>query len=107
MCFALGLSKPGSNSSGKLDDHEERIAKLEAARREIEDAFIVMAHLETKAAARVKEHAEFVAEHEALVLSHAAFVAKHDQAIQEMDEKLYALIDVVGRMQGGMESRAS
>ena len=70
-------------------------------------AFMVMVHLETKAAARVKEHAEFIAEHEALVRSHAVFVARHEQAIQEMDEKLNALIDVVGRRQGGMESRAS
>jgi hypothetical protein len=41
------------------------IARLEAARRELEDSFIVMTHLETKAAARVKEHAEFIAAHEA------------------------------------------
>jgi hypothetical protein len=45
---------PGSNGGGKLDDHDERIAELGAARREMEDAFIVMAHLETKAAARSK-----------------------------------------------------
>jgi hypothetical protein len=49
-----------------------------------------MAHLETKAAARVKVHAEFI--------------ARHEQVIREIDDKLNALIGVVGRMQGGIES---
>jgi hypothetical protein len=31
--------------------------KLEMARREMEDAMVVMAHLESKAPARIKEHA--------------------------------------------------
>ncbi len=82
-----------SNGDGKLNDHEERIARLGAARRELEDSFIVMAHLETKSAARAKEHAEFIAHHE--------------QVIREIDDKLNALIDVVARMQGGIESRPS
>jgi len=81
------------NGSGKLSDHEDRIARLEAARKELEESFIVMAHLETKSAARVKEHAEFI--------------ARHEQVIREIDDKLNALIDVVGKMQGGMESRHS
>ena len=79
------------NGSGKLSDHEDRIARLEAARKELEESFIVMAHLETKSAARVKEHAEFI--------------ARHEQVIREIDDKLNALIDVAGKMQGGMESR--
>jgi uncharacterized coiled-coil protein SlyX len=79
------------NGTNRLDDHEQRLVKLEAARKELEDSFIVMAHLETKAAARVKEHAEFL--------------VGHQQAIQEIDAKLNALIDIVGKMQGGIESR--
>ena len=81
------------NGDSRLNDHLERKARLEAARREPEDSFIVMAHLETKSAARVKEHAEFI--------------ARHEQVIREIDDKLNALIDVVGRMQGGIESRPS
>jgi len=34
-----------TNGSG---NHEERMGKLEAARREMEDALVAMAHLETK-----------------------------------------------------------
>jgi hypothetical protein len=71
--------------------NEERMARLEAVRKELEDSVIVTAHLETKSAARVKEHAEFIAHHE--------------QVIREIDDKLNALIDVSGRMQGGIESR--
>jgi uncharacterized coiled-coil protein SlyX len=80
-------------NGGRLNDHEDRIARLEAARKELEDSFIIMTHLETKSAARMKEHAEFI--------------AQHQQVIREIDEKLNALIDVVGKMQGGIESRPS
>lgn len=73
-------------------NHEERITRLEAARKEMEDAMVVMAHLESKSAARIKEHAEFIASHQAAML--------------EFDGKLNALIDIVGRMQGGIESHS-
>ena len=80
----------------------------------MEDAFVVMAHLESRAAARIKEHAEFIAEHEATLRSHSQFIAsqeaawrKHTEAMSEFDEKLNALIDIVGKMKGGMETRPS
>jgi hypothetical protein len=90
------MAQPHGN--GKSNDHEERIAKLEAARRELEDSFIVMAHLETKSAARIREHAEFLAGQEAAM-------RLHTQKMGEFDDKLNALIEIVGKMQGGMESR--
>jgi chromosome segregation ATPase len=106
------MAEPHGN--GKRDDHEERIARLEAARKEMEDAMIVMAHLETKSSARVKEHAEFIADHELRIKEHAEFIARHEefvayheQIIREIDDKLNALIAVVSRMQGGIESRPS
>src|SRR5271165_5324340 len=102
------------NGNGKTCDHEERLGRLEAARKEMEDALVVMAHLESKSAARIKEHAEFIAEHEATLRSHSRFIAsqeaawrKHTEAMSEFDEKLNALIDIVGKMQGGMETRPS
>jgi hypothetical protein len=79
-----------SNGGGKLNDHEDRSVRLEAARKELEDSFVVMVHLETKSSARIKEHAEFI--------------ARHEQVIREIDDKLNALIGVVGKMQGGIES---
>jgi hypothetical protein len=66
------------NGSGQIDDHEERIGKLEAARKEMEDTLVVMAHLESKSAARIKDHAQFIANHQAVML--------------EIDGKLNALM---------------
>ncbi len=82
----------------RLDDHKLRLTRLEAARKELEDSFIVMTHLETKAAARVKEHAEFIAGQE-------ASMKLHRQKMDEFDDKLNALIDIISRMQGGIEAR--
>jgi hypothetical protein len=64
----------------------------------LEDSFIVMARLETKSASRIREHAEFIAGQEAAM-------RLHTQRMSEFDEKLNALINIVGKMQGGMESR--
>ncbi len=93
------------NGAGRLDDHELRITRLEAARKELEDAFIVMTHLETKAAARIREHAELIASHAEFIASEQAAMLRHTEKMREFDDKLNALIDIVGRMQGGMESR--
>jgi hypothetical protein len=73
------------NGTGRLDDHEQRIARPEAARRELEDSFIVM---------------KFIAREQAAVEA-------HNQKMSEFDDKLNALIAIVSRMQGGMESRPS
>jgi hypothetical protein len=86
-----------TNGSGRLDDHEARLSKLEAARKEMEDALVVMAHLETKSSARIKEHAEYISFLEAADKRHVIKMA-------EFDVKLNALIDIIGRQQGGMES---
>lgn len=86
------------NGSGGIDDHEARIGKLEAARKEMEDALVVMAHLEAKSASRVKEHAEYISFLEEADKRHAVKMA-------EFDDKLNALIDMIGRQQGGIESR--
>ena len=86
-----------SNGGGRIEDHEERLRKLEAARKEMEDTMVVMAHLESKAGARIKEHAEFM-----VLLEDGA--RRHELAMREFDEKLNALIDIVGRMQGGIEA---
>jgi hypothetical protein len=53
-----GITMAETNGGG---NHEERIGRLEAARKEMEDALIVMAHLESKSAERIKEHAQYIA----------------------------------------------
>ena len=62
----------------------------------MEDTLVVMAHLESKSAARMKEHAEFL----------VAMDKRHELKMAEFDDKLNALIDMIGRQQGGIESRS-
>jgi hypothetical protein len=70
-------------------DLESRVTTLEKARKELEDAMLVHAVLEAKSAARIKEHAEFIAKHEILMA--------------EFDGKLNALIDMLMKREGGPE----
>ena len=73
-----------SNTGNRLDDHEQRLARPEAARHELEDSFVVVTHLETKAAARVKEHAEFIAAHEAAVTKQAERTPALDEHVDKL-----------------------
>jgi len=68
------------DSGGGLNDHDERIARLEAARNDARE--FVYRDGGTKSAARVKEGAEFI--------------KRHEQVIREIDDKLNALIDSGG-----------
>jgi len=81
---------------------------------DLEDAMVVQAHLEKSMSARLKEHADLIASHHELIASHLDFIkeqeaamSRHTQKMSEFDDKLNALIDIVARMQGGMESRSS
>ena len=67
---------------------------------DLEDAMLVQAHLEKGMAERLKEHAQFLADQQAAM-------QLHTQKMSEFDDKLNALIDIVGKMQGGMETRPS
>ncbi len=71
-------------------DLESRVTTLEKARKELEDAMLVHAVLETKSAARMKEHAEFIGRHE-------AYNSRHEMMMAEFDHKLDALIDIMRR----------
>jgi flagellar biosynthesis chaperone FliJ len=87
-----------SNGGNRLDDHEQRLARLEAARRELEDSFIVMTHLETKAAARIREHAEFIAAHEAAIAKQEAATAKQVERTSVLDERVDKLVLAIGKL---------
>ena len=58
--------------------------------RDFEDAFIVQAHLEKRAAERIKEH--------------AAALADHEEWMLHFQDKLDALTDIVMRREGGPEA---
>ena len=72
----------------------------------LQDAMIVQAHLKKRISSRLKEHAELIGDHHEFIKSQQAALRLHTQ-MGEFDEKLNALIDIVTRMQGGMESRPS
>ena len=67
---------------------------------DLEDAMLVQSHLEKRMAERLKEHAQFLADQQSAM-------QLHTQKMSEFDDKLNALIDIVGKMQGGMETRPS
>ncbi len=80
------------------DFHEQRLAKLEAARKALEDSFIVMTHLETKAGARVKERAEFIASLEAGMKSHELRLAKQEEASALLGQRIDRLVLAMGNL---------
>jgi chromosome segregation ATPase len=86
------------NGGGRIDDHEERIKKLEAARREMEDTMIVMAHLESKAAARIKEHADFIAYMEESARSHERRMKEQEEMSKELDRRISNLVSSIGEL---------
>jgi len=67
------------------------ITKLEELASIIKDNLTVMAHLE-------KRQGE-------MLLSRSNFIAKHETMMQEFDGKMNALINIIARMQGGMEAQ--
>ena len=72
-----------------MKDHESRIAALEKARQELEDAMIVMAHLEKRQAERTKEHASYIAAHEKSLLD-------HDKRMNDLDVRIERLVSAMG-----------
>ena len=66
------------------DDHERRIRALEEARKELEDAFLVMTHLETKQSNLIKSQAEAMEEQRKLN--------------QETDKRIAALVSAIGKL---------
>lgn len=71
--------------------HEARLQALEAARKELEDAMVVMAHLEKKAGERIKEHAQILADHQ-------QWLKKHDEYGERIDKLVSAIADLVSRI---------
>jgi hypothetical protein len=81
-----------------MPEANERLSKLGEARRTIEETLVVMVQIEKRQSEMVKIQAESAERHE-------AWLTKHETSMQEFDAKPNALIDIVSRQQGGMESR--
>jgi hypothetical protein len=72
-----------------MDDFESRLKVLENARRELEESFIVMTHLETKQSRMIKEQAEYLAGHETRL-------REAEQRNSEVDVRIEKLVSAIG-----------
>ena len=86
---------PNGNDQPSL---EQRVGALEQARRELEDAFLVMTHLETRQSNLLREQSEYMANFETRLRQ-----AEHQDEIQreknrELDERIAALVSGIGRL---------
>jgi hypothetical protein len=79
-----------------MDDFESRLKVLENARRELEESFIVMTHLETKQSRMIKEQAEYLAGHETRLREAEQRNAQADQRNREVDLRIEKLVSAIG-----------
>ncbi|MBV9248663.1 MAG: hypothetical protein JO227_05375 [Acetobacteraceae bacterium] len=79
-----------------MSDHESRITALEQARKELEDAMVVMAHLEKRQAERTKEHASYIANHEKSLADHDKRMKDHDKRMKDLDVRIEQLVSAIG-----------
>jgi hypothetical protein len=90
------------NGNGDL---EERVGRLEQARKELEDAFIVMTQLETRMSQNLRQQAEWLAELEPRMRQAEKALAEMTIKNLEMQEKIDFIIDREMRREGGPESQ--
>lgn len=70
-------------------DSETRLTRLEAARRQIEDSLVVMAHLEARQSKIIKEQAEYMAEYEKRL-------RESDRRNNDIDKRIADVVSAVG-----------
>ncbi len=81
-----------------MTTNEQRLAQLKAGRRELQHSLVAMTHLEIKAAARVKEHAEFIAAHETAIAKQEAAIAKQVERTSVLDDRVDKLVLAIGEL---------
>ncbi len=79
-----------------MPDFETRLTALEAARKELEDAFIVMTHLETRQSQALREQAEYVASHEKRL-------QEAEQRNRDVDARIEELVSATGALISGQK----
>ena len=71
-----------------LIDHERRLARLEAARHEMEETLIVIGEIERRQSALHKEHAERIVEHERWYVRMKEIIGDIDKRLADVSERL-------------------
>jgi galactokinase/mevalonate kinase-like predicted kinase len=80
------------------DDHERRIRALEEARKELEDSFIVMTHLETKQSNVIRQQAEAIQETDKRIKQQAEAIDEQRRLNQETDKRIADLVSAIGKL---------
>ena len=83
---------------------EPRVTALEKSYKELDDAMLVHAHLEARAARRIKEHAEFLTDHETAIQKHDQMMGELDTLMREISDKVNFIIDRDMKREGGPEA---
>jgi hypothetical protein len=86
-----------------MPDQEARLTALEAAHKELEDAFVVMTHLETKMGQMLREQAEYLAMHEARLKQSEQQMEQQRQFNREVDERIAKLVSAIGALIAGKQ----
>jgi hypothetical protein len=81
-----------------------RMEALEKAQSELQDAFIVMTHTETRMSQLVKLQAEYMANHETRLQHHEQMMQRIDTSLAEATDKINFLIDREMHREGGPEA---
>ncbi len=81
-----------------MSDHETRLTALEAARKEIEGALLIMAHVETKQSNLIKEQAEYMANHEERLKSAERQAAAQRELNRDTDKRMADLVSAIGEL---------
>ncbi len=79
-----------------MPDTNERLDKLEEARRIIEDNLIVMAHLEARQSEMLKEHPIFLAEHNKTMKEIKNILKQQTEKGKETDDRIEKLSLAIG-----------
>src|SRR3954453_13936499 len=85
-----------------MDDHERRIQALEQARKELEESFLVMTHLETKQSNVIKQQSQAVDNLRSLAEEHRlrleADEEREREFRREIDRRIADLVSAIGKL---------
>ncbi len=77
-------------------DFGTRLTRLEAARKELEDSLVVMAHLEARQSQMIKGQAEYLIEHEARLKQAEQQAAEQRRLNIDVDKRIADLVSAIG-----------
>ena len=95
----------GNGASDWRHDMQARMERLEQAHRDLEDSFIVLTQVETRASQVLRQHSEWLDDHEKEIAESKARLKHIETGLAEATDKLNALIDREMRREGGPEIR--